>query len=160
MTTKVKAKPKPLEMDGCHWIATEGSILVPEIRAVCITIGLELKSQGQWSKNWRATYGRSQQLRKRVQQALRMVAVQDVTHHLGGVFPRCVSFTRLAPRLLDSDNCASVFKPARDQVVAWLAGRNETNARADDGMRSGYEFSYHQQQQRAHGVQIELSCEA
>lgn len=156
MTTKTKAKPKPLELDGCHWIATEGSILVPEVRAVCITIGIELKSQGQWSKNWRATHGRSQQLRKRTMMALHVVPVFAVELHLHSK-PTRIEFTRLAPRLLDSDNLASVFKPIRDQVCAWLVGKNDPSARANDGMRSGYTFEYRQQQQRAYGVRVELA---
>lgn len=156
MTTKTIPKAKPVELDGCHWIATEGSILVPEVRAVCITIGLVLKSQGQWSKNWRATYGRSLQLRKVVQRALNSVPPDMVERHLR-FWPTRIAFTRLAPRTLDSDNLASVFKPIRDQVVCWLHGNNETDARANDGMRSGYMFDYHQQQQRAYGVRIELT---
>lgn len=160
--SKVARAPKPpqaklLEGDSVHWFAHEPTILTPGMRSVCITIGIELKSQGQWSKNWRATYGRSQQLRKRVAQALaRLTAPAAVTEHLRGQ-PLRISFTRLAPRLLDSDNLTSVFKPIRDQAVCWLAGYTSTNARADDGMRSGYTFSYHQRQQRAYGVQIELA---
>lgn len=161
MTTKTQAKPKPLELDGCHWIATEGSILVPEVRAVCVTIGIVLKSQKSgFSNNWRAAAGRSKQLRKRTMMALHVVSADAVRMHLqdGGFSgPSLIAFTRMAPRRLDDDNLASVFKPIRDQVVAWLAGRNETDARADDGMRSGYTFTYHQQQQRAYGVRIELA---
>lgn len=151
-----RATKLALEPDAIHWVATEGSILVPATRAVVITIGIRLQSQGRWSNNWRAAAGRSQQLRKRVMSALYLVAVQDVTHHLGGVFPKRIAFTRLAPRKLDTDNCVAVFKPARDQVCCWLAGRNDYRARADDGVRSGYEFSYYQQAQKLYGLQVEL----
>jgi hypothetical protein len=157
MTTKTKAKFVPLEIDACHWVATEGSILVPEVRAVVITVGLELKSQKHGiSNNWRAEHGRRQQLRKRMCVRLGTIPFWGVEAHLDGK-PTKIEFTRLAPRMLDSDNLASVFKPIRDQVCAWLVGKNDSSARADDGMRSGYTFSYHQQQQRAYGVRVELA---
>lgn len=156
LTAAKKKAVVALEPDGVLWHRTEGSILVPAERAVVITIGVRLRSQGQWSKNWRASYGRSHQLRKLVMHRLNCVWTEHVTRHLQGA-PTKVRFVRLAPRMLDSDNLASVFKPVRDQVCCWLAGDNTPSARANDGMRSGYEFSYHQQQQKLYGVRIELS---
>jgi hypothetical protein len=144
-----------LEQDDVHWIASEGSILAPPVRAVVITIGLRLRSQGQWSKNWRADYGRTKQLRERTARALSLIAVDGVTEHLRRE-ARVVSFTRLAPRLLDGDNLVAACKAIRDQVCCWLSGDNRPNARADDGVRSGFTFEYHQQQQRAYGVRVEL----
>lgn len=143
------------EQDDVLWVASEASILVPESRSVVIVIGVRLRSQGQWSRNWRADYGRTKTVRERVAQALELIAVQAVTEHLR-VTPCDLSFTRLAPRLLDTDNLAHVIKPVRDQVCCWLRGDNRPNARANDGVRSGYTFTNHQQQQRAYGVQVEL----
>lgn len=144
------------ELDGIQWVCSQGSILVPESRAVVITIGIRLKSQKHGvSNNWRAAYGRSQQLRKRTAHALALLPVPEVTKHIRGRVQKIV-FVRLASRLLDSDNLAGAFKAIRDQTVAWLAGQNHTSARADDSMRSGYEFSYFQQQQRLAGIRIEL----
>lgn len=158
MTAKVKTKPKPLEEDDIRFFANDDdSILIPAYCVVAISIGVELKSQGQWSNNWRAAHGRRQRLRKRTADVLSLLPLYAAELHLKGK-PARIEFTRMAPRRLDDDNLASVFKPIRDQVVAWLAGKNEPNARADDGMRSGYEFSYHQQQQKAYGVRIELAC--
>jgi hypothetical protein len=145
-----------VELDDCHWIATDGSILVPAQRAMVITIGIRLKSQSKdWSNNWRAGYGRSTALRKRTAGALALLPLAGVLTHLRAP-ARLLSFTRLAPRKLDSDNLVSVFKPIRDQVCCWLSGNNTPNARADDGTRSGYVFEYYQQQQRVYGVRVEL----
>lgn len=156
---KHKRETVQLELDGCEWVATEDSILVPAQRSVVITIGIRLKSQRHgMSNNWRAAHGRSVQLRKRTARALILVPVPSITRHLLMTHPPSrIGFTRLAPRALDTDNLAAAFKPIRDQVCCWLAGDNSVDARADDGIRSGYSFSYHQQQQRAYGVRIELA---
>lgn len=153
-----KALTRELELDGVHWAVSEGSILTAPTRAVVITIGIRLKSQGSWSNNWRAAAGRTKATRTRVMRALEMVTIEDVELHLGG-HPQRVIFTRLAPRALDTDNNLAVFKAVRDQTCAWLAGRNELTTRANDGLRSGYDFSYFQQRQRAYGAQIELARE-
>lgn len=151
------ALKQPVELDGVTWIATEDSILVPSVRVVAITIGIQLKSQaGGWSNNWQAAAGRSKQLRTRTMKALQLVSVEAVAEHLQAS-PQNISFIRLARRTLDSDNLAAVFKPIRDQVCCWLAFQNVANARARDSLRSGYTFSYHQQQQKLYGVRIELS---
>lgn len=145
-----------LETDRVDWIATEGSILVPETRCVVLTIGIKLRSQTHgWSNNWRPAYGRSKQLRKRTQAALFGVSVEHVTQHLRAPARRLI-FVRLAKRRLDTDNNVLVFKSIRDQVCCWLKGDNEIWARANDSMRSGYEFDYKQQIQRAWGVRVEL----
>lgn len=153
---KASARAVEVEVDGYHWIATEGSILVPAERAVVITIGIVLKSQKHgMSHNWKAEHGRRQWLRKRAQQALSVISPVAAVMHLRGR-PTRIVFTRLAPRRLDDDNLTAAFKPIRDQVCAWLSGNNAVDARANDGMRSGYTFEYRQQQQRAHGVRVEL----
>lgn len=155
---RIRELKQELELDGCLWVATEGSILVPQARTVVITIGIKLKSQASGrSNNWRATYGRSQQLRKRTAHALALIDVAQVTKHLGAP-ARKIVFVRMAARKLDSDNLVAAFKPIRDQVCCWLAGDNALDARADDGTRSGYVFEYRQQPQRLNGVRVELSC--
>lgn len=154
--TATKAKKASVELDEVRWIATEGSILVPSERVLVVTIGLHLRSQGRWSKNWHADYGRSQQLRKRVMHALAIIDVEMVSRHLQGP-PTRLTFVRLARRVLDSDNLAAVFKPIRDQTCCWLACDNTPSARANDGMRSGYTFEYRQQKQKLYGVRIEVS---
>lgn len=147
-----------LEQDRVDWIATEGSILVPQERCVVLTFGIKLRSQTHgWSNNWRPAHGRSKQLRKRTQAALHGVSVEHVTQHLRAP-ARTIVFVRLAKRKLDSDNNVAVFKSIRDQVCCWLKGENETWARASDSMRSGFEFEYRQQSQRAWGVRVELSA--
>lgn len=151
-----KRESVPLEHDGWIWTNNEGSILIPAERSVTMTTGIRLRSQGKWSKNWRADYGRTVALRAKIARALSVVPAAAVTAHLGGRVRRIV-FTRLAPRLLDDDNLAFVLKPVRDQVCAWLGGQNNVSARADDGMRSGYTFEYRQRQQKAYGLQVELS---
>lgn len=144
------------ELDGCRWEVTEGSVLVPPTRSVVITIGIKLASQTHGvSHNWRAAHGRSKKLRERTAYALALIPVRQVTEHLR-VPARKIVFVRLAPRKLDTDNLVASFKAIRDQVCCWLQGQNSTAARADDGMRSGYEFSYHQQSQRLSGVRVEL----
>jgi hypothetical protein len=153
----IRVAKRRLEQDAVHWIATEGSILIPATRAVVITIGIELKSQGRWSNNWRAAAGRSRQLRERTMLALSVLTPAAVQKHLGAPVQQ-IGFTRLAPRMLDDDNLRTAAKAVRDQVVAWLAGYTTVNARANDGMRSGYTFSYYQQQQRLYGVRLELAA--
>jgi len=154
---KKKRAVVELEPDVINWHRSVPSILDPERRTLIVTIGIRLKSQGSgWSHNWRASHGRSQQLRKRMMHMLARIDVDHVTRFLGGG-PRKVSFVRLAPRQLDDDNLRSAFKPIRDQVVCWLALDNSPSAKADDGMRSGYEFTYHQQQQqKLYGIRVEL----
>jgi hypothetical protein len=145
-----------LELDDCQWVATDGSILVPAQRSMVITIGIDLKSQSKWtSHNWRATHGRTVALRKRVAKALSLLPVDGVVTHLRAPARR-ITLIRMAPRKLDTDNLVAAFKPIRDQVCCWLGGDNAPNARADDGVRSGYTFDYHQQPQRVYGVRIEL----
>lgn len=151
--------PRVLELDGAHWIAAKHDILAPRGAGLDITIGVRLKSQGSgWSHNWRADYGRSRQLRIRAMHALACVDLETVLRHLSGP-PNAIRFVRLAPRALDDDNLRTAFKPIRDQVCAWLAGNNSADARANDGMRSGYAFDYGQQQQKLYGVRIEIRRE-
>lgn len=145
------------ELDGLQWVATQGSILVPESRAVVITIGIRLKSQytGR-SNNWRASYGRTRQVREAVARALSLIPREEVTAHLRDRV-RTIKLIRLAPRLLEKhDNLPFVCKGAVDQVTCWLAGDNRPNARARDGRKDGYTFEYHQQQQRLYGLRVEL----
>lgn len=146
-----------LEQDRLDWVATEGSILIPEQRAVVITMGIRLRSQTHgWSNNWRPAYGRSKQLRERTRDALAMIPVARVTEHLRAPCKRLV-FVRMGKGTLDrEDNLNVAFKSIRDQVCCWLAGRNETWVRANDGVKSGYAFEYRQQKQRAWGVRVEL----
>lgn len=144
------------ELDGIQWVHSQGSILVPEVRAVVITIGVRLRSQAKWSNNWRARYGRSRELREAVARALSLIPVPEVTAHLRDRV-RTIKLIRLAPRLLEKhDNLPIVGKNVIDQVTAWLAGDNRPNARARDGRKDGYTFEYFQQQQRLYGVRVEL----
>lgn len=141
--------------DDVRWVETEGSILVPATRCVVITIGLQLKSQGQWSHNWRAIYGRTQQIRKRVSWTLSLISELAVLTFLGDV--RAIKLIRLAPRRIEKhDNLPIVFKPVVDQVTCWLAHDNRPNARARDGEKDGYTFTHHQQKQHAYGARVEL----
>lgn len=149
-------RAKLFEENRWLWLVGDRSVLSPATWSVVVVMGLEIKSQKHGvSNNWRPAYGRSQQLRKRVLKALMPLTPARVQEHINGPVTD-ITFTRCAPRRLDDDNLRTAFKPIRDQVVAWLAGYTTTNARADDGMRSGYTFEYRQQQQRAYGVQIEL----
>lgn len=145
-----------LEEDAWYWHLREGTILLPAERCVSITMGIRLKSQAKGSKNWRAIYGHTVALRSRVAKRLQETPATAIVAHLGDRVKQ-VTFIRMAPRLLDDDNLAHACKPIRDQIVAWLAGDNRPNARADDGMRSGYSFVYRQQQQRAYGLRVELA---
>lgn len=154
-TRRAKARHE-LELDDCQWIATEDSILVPASRTVVITIGIRLQSQAHWSHNWQAAWGRTKDLRERMAEALSLISVEQVSEHLHGVARQMV-LIRMAPRKLDTDNLAVALKPIRDQVCCWLAGDNRPDARANDGVRSGYTFTPRQQAQRAYGVRVELS---
>lgn len=146
----------PLELDDIRWIAATGGILAPEPAGLDITIGVVLKSQSSgWSHNWRASHGRSQQLRKLVMHRLACVDLEPLTRFLGGP-ANSIRFVRLAPRSLDTDNLATAFKPIRDQVCCWLSGENSPTARANDGKRSGYTFEYAQQSQKAYGIRLEI----
>jgi hypothetical protein len=139
------------------WRARIPSILAPEPASLFVTLGVRLRSQAKnWGgNNWRANYGRSRQLRGYVMHALARVDLDVLLRFLGGP-PNHIRFVRLAPRQLDDDNLRAVFKPARDQVCAWLGGDNTLTARANDGARSGYAFDYGQQQQRSYGLRIEV----
>jgi len=152
---RVKAAPPPLEQDDIRWVHTPASILSPEQRVLVVTIGTWLKSQVRGPKGWKATYGRNLSVRKRVMHVLARIDVEQVIRHLQGA-PNTIRFVRCAPRSLDTDNLATACKPVRDQVCAWLAGDNTPSARANDSIRSGYDFTYHQQRQDAYAVRIEL----
>lgn len=146
---------KVMEQSGHRWERPALTFLSRGEPLLWVVIGIHLQSQGQWSNNWRAAAGRSKQLRMKAVHALAPIEVQEVTRFLGGPARR-LRFVRLAPRRLDDDNLAAVFKPIRDQVCCWLKGDNTPSARADDGKRSGYTFEYGQQQQKSYGVRIEV----
>lgn len=144
-----------LEQDDVRWIRTEGSVLVPAERVLVVAVAIYLKSQGGQSKNWRAGWGISKRVRTKVMHVLARIDLESVVRFFEG-YPNKLTFTRLAPRSLDSDNLATVMKPVRDQTCAWLCGKNAADTVANDGIRSGYEFAYRQQRQSAYGVQIQL----
>ena len=62
-----------------------------------------------------------------------------------------VTFTRIAPRLLDTDNAWGALKGVRDEVARWLM--------KDDGPSSGVTWDV-QQERGAYAVRIELEWEA
>lgn len=150
------------EAGDARFLAASDSLLDPHPPEVHVTLGLYLKSQARESNNWKATYGRTNTLRRRVMKALADVPGVGPLNGLGHVCawlhgePMCIRFVRLAPRTLDTDNLATAFKPVRDQVCCWLAGENTATARANDGRRSGFTFEYGQQQQKTYGIRIEL----
>jgi hypothetical protein len=155
--SKLRIPLAKLEDDHIRWVAAKsGSILAPKPAELLVWIGMVLMSQKHgMSQNWRASYGRSRQLRVKVMHALAELDIAPLTRFLGGPANH-IRFVRLAPRSLDTDNLATAFKPIRDQVCCWLAGDNSPTARANDGKRSGYTFEYGQQQQKAYDIRIEV----
>lgn len=136
---------------------TDTSILAPlEPDVLLITIPFQLKSQGGSSKNYMTAAGVTKKCRRHTMHALEPINLGQVTNFFSGL-PKTIRISRLAPRSLDSDNNVTALKPFRDQVCAWLDGRNTLDARANDSLRSGYTFTYGQQRQQAYGVRIELS---
>lgn len=81
---------------------------------------------------------------------------EGVQWHLGTARPRLpvvVTLTRIAPRVLDSDNLASGFKAVRDGIADWL--------RIDDGdERIGWLYRQRKGAPKEYAIEVEFLTEA
>ena len=98
---------------------------------------IDTRSEANCNENWRTRHARHKRQKAQVSIAM---------HNIKGEFtiPCCVTFTRMAPRLIDSDNNVSAFKYFRDMVAAELTG-DFRPGRADNNPQ----IDWHYQQEKA-----------
>ena len=64
-----------------------------------------------------------------------------------------ITFTRIAPRSLDSDNLQSAFKTIRDQLCELITGITQ-KGRADSGDRFQYEYNQRKGESKEYAIEI------
>jgi hypothetical protein len=121
--------------------------------ATAVTVdvpGLRIRSAMNLREHWATRNRRGNDEKLAVAVALLSLpqhVAESACVHAG---PMVVTFTRLAPRELDTDNLAGGFKACRDQVAKWL-GR-------DDSPRGGVDWRYAQEQAKDYGVRIHIEA--
>ncbi len=118
-------------LSGGRWLPTW-------IELPIITVS-EANQRGHWSKHSKR---HAQQHALTMALTLRMLGESRAK-------PSCVKLTRIAPRLLDSDNAVGSLKYVRDGFAAWLG--------VNDG-DTAIEWVYDQEQgaPRTYGVRVEV----
>ena len=111
------------------------------VHKVALTLPLHLRSEA----NERSFWGTKSQ-RVREQRALTRAALNAHSVPKSG-FTRVV-FTRLGPKMLDSDNLAGSAKAVRDEIAAYCG--------VDDGPKGPLTWEYNQEVNAAYGCRIEL----
>lgn len=112
---------------------------------IACSLPLRLVSEANMHEHWRKRHARSVSHKRIVGFVLNTVAR---TKPLGDLV---VTITRVAPRLLDSDNAVGSAKHVRDGIALWL-GR-------DDGPTSGIEWRVEQQKSAAGVYRVEVRIE-
>lgn len=114
-----------------------------------LEIPMRLMSEANTHQHWRKKHERT----KRQQKAIRLIWL--CKRPIVGL-PCRVSFTRIGPRNLDSDNLAYAFKAIRDQLASLIRpGLAPGHADGDD---SGIEWCY-SQEKGLYGIRIEIEHE-
>lgn len=112
-------------------------------------IPMRLMSEANTHQHWRKKYERN----KRQQKAVRLIWLSK---RPSVALPCRVCFTRIGPRMLDSDNLAYAFKAIRDELASLI--RPGLAAGQADGDNSGIEWFY-AQEKGLNGIRIEIEWE-
>ena len=82
---------------------------------ICTRLGLRIESEANGREHWRKKAARA-----KLHRALAAASMCAIPGHATVMPPLTITLTRIAPRELDSDNCAGGFKAARDGIADWL----------------------------------------
>lgn len=110
-----------------------------------LTIPMRTVSEANQREHWTK---RNRRKRNHQAEVLYEWRVKAGTHRFK--LPCCVTFTRYAVQMLDSDNLAGAFKAARDMIASLLG--------VDDSPTAPVEWVYRQEKikKREHRVMIEV----
>jgi adenine-specific DNA methylase len=116
---------------------------------VIVTINLPLRtvSAANAREHWSAKARRV----KRERTTTRLVCMAELRDLEGIGAARSVTFTRIAPRLLDSDNLASGLKAIRDELAAFLG--------VSDAPSGGVDWRYEQRRGPPRFYAVEIAVE-
>jgi hypothetical protein len=112
---------------------------------IIVTIPIQLVSEANSRDHHMAKHRRVKSQRKAVWAMLFNELIREVEKYR-------VTLTRIAPRLLDTDNRNSSMKAVRDETAKWL-GR-------DDAPSSGIEWVYDQRKGEPRQYAVEIEVEA
>lgn len=110
-----------------------------------VDLPLRVSSSANTRDHWRVVMKRKQQHRGLIRMAL---AVPIVTARLADYPAWRVTFTRIGPKALDTDNVAYACKSLRDSVAELL--------KVDDGDLARVQFEYKQLKVSQYGLRIEI----
>jgi hypothetical protein len=110
--------------------------------------GLRLVSEANAHEHWRKRHQRARGQKANVTMMLRAMFARP---SFASPTPLVVTITRVAPRMLDSDNATGSAKHVRDGIAKWL-GR-------DDSMTSGIEWVVRQAKGRPGEYRVEIRIE-
>jgi hypothetical protein len=110
---------------------------------VKLEVPIRVESNANLREHWSARARRAKAQRETVAWCLRMTTLPDV--------PCTVKLTRIAPRMLDSDNAICGMKHVRDAVAAWLLVDD-----ADPRVR--YEYAQEKGQPGEYACRIEIEA--
>jgi hypothetical protein len=111
-----------------------------------LEIPMRLMSEANTHQHWRKKYERN----KRQQKAVKLIWLSK---RPSVAIPCRVCFTRIGPKLLDSDNLAYAFKAIRDELAGLI--RPGLAPGQADGDGSGIDWIY-AQEKGLYGIRIEI----
>jgi hypothetical protein len=122
------------------------------VRAVDLWIPVQTKSALNQRIHWAKRAKQTHSERELVRLIWRSTESRAVRAAVTGAEVVSVSFVRVGPRLLDSDNLHGALKAVRDQVAAELG--------VSDAPGTGIEWRYGQMRGKAPGVAVEIVVKA
>jgi hypothetical protein len=111
------------------------------VHRIVLTLPLHMRSEANERSFWGDKSSRVREHRSITRAALNRYSVAK------SGFTRVV-FTRLGPRMLDSDNLAGSFKAVRDEIAAYCG--------VDDGPTGPIMWECQQEKSAAYGLRVEL----
>lgn len=123
----------------------------PDATAACVILPIRTKAEGNNRESWRMASKRASAQRSLTALLLHQLGAADWRTQVNRV-----RFVRLAPKLMDDDNCIGSMKRIRDGVAAWIAGENHPKGKGDDGPSCGVVWEYAQETSTHYGVRIEI----
>lgn len=110
-----------------------------------LTVPIRIESVANIHEHWSARAKRAREHRTAVYYAMRAAKMPHAV-------PCTITLTRIAPRVLDSDNLASGCKAARDGVADWL--------QIDDGdKRVTWAYAQERGEPKEYALRVEVSAQ-
>ena len=121
--------------------------------SLSITIPIRIESEANLREHHMAKARRVKKQREAVAWAFKTVSCEDKLNAIAPLMvqPLSITLTRIAPRVLDSDNCQRGFKAVRDQIAQELG--------INDGDEKAATWEYRQRKGKAKEYAVQISIE-